>query len=161
MEILKSLPLEREASTAGSAGRAAGAAVCSRLFRSARPWARHVRAGQAVALILFAASSLTGATPQARVHPEAPSEYQVKAAFLYNFAKFVEWPAAAFVDDQAPFTLCIVGDDLFGSALSEIAAQKNVKGRSLAVRHLKEEAGLRACHILFVSSSEKKRWRRF
>lgn len=157
MEILKSVRFEREAGAVGSAGRPASSVVCSRLFRSARLAARYVRVGRVVALILFAASSLTGAAPQAKVQPEPPSEYQVKAAFLYNFAKFVEWPAGAFADDQPPFTLCIVGEDLFGSALSESAAQKNVKGRRLAVKHLKEDAGLRACHILFISSSEKKK----
>jgi uncharacterized protein DUF4154 len=157
MEILKSPPFEREANPAGSADRPAGSVVCSRSSHRNRLWGRYLWVGRVVPLILVAMGSLTGGTPQSSVPPEPPSEYQVKAAFLYNFAKFVEWPAAAFADDRAPFTLCIVGEDLFGSALSEIAAHKNVKGRTLAVKHLKEEAGLRTCHILFVNSSEKKK----
>ncbi len=81
-------------------------------------------------------------------------EYLVKAAFLYNFAKFVEWPAEAFVDDQTSITLCILGKDPFGDALDTIK-NKIIRGRKLVIKRLRESKELEKCHILFISQSEK------
>jgi hypothetical protein len=84
-------------------------------------------------------------------------EYKVKAAFLYNFAKFVQWPAEAFQSATEPITICILGQDPFGSSLEDTVAHRPVEGRSFIVRHistLKQGAG---CHVLFVSSAENKR----
>jgi hypothetical protein len=76
--------------------------------------------------------------------PDA-GEYQVKAAFLYNFAKFVEWPPDSFSDGSAPLRICVLGQDPFGQELRDITSKKTVNGRELA----------RTCHILFIASSEK------
>ena len=87
---------------------------------------------------------------------QSPSrEYTVKAAFLYNFAKFIEWPADAFEDDQAPLILCILGKDPIGPALDAIR-QKTVRNRELVIRHCERLEDLETCHILFISGSEKK-----
>lgn len=83
-------------------------------------------------------------------------EYQVKAVFLLNFAKFTQWPAAAFDSEQSSIVLGICGDDDFGEALSAIEG-KTAGGRKLAVRKLGKGGELHGCHILFISSSEK--WR--
>jgi hypothetical protein len=83
-------------------------------------------------------------------------EYLIKAAFLYNFAKFVEWPSAAFSADGAPFTLCILGQDSFGAALRTVRG-KTVKSTKLTIRHVSSARKVEACHILFISKSEKPR----
>ena len=67
----------------------------------------------------------------AQVNP--PSEYQVKAAFLFNFAKFVDWPSAAFSSVQSPINLCILGDDPFGNALDELIHGKIINAREIAI----------------------------
>lgn len=86
--------------------------------------------------------------------PPALSEYQVKAAFLYNFAKFVEWPAEAPSEASAEMVLCLLGDDPFGSDLEQTIEGKMVNGRKLVIRRFKALRGLETCHILFISPSE-------
>jgi hypothetical protein len=82
-------------------------------------------------------------------------EYRVKAAFLYNFVKFVEWPAAAFNTASAPLTLCVLGADPFGSVLEETLNTRMVGGRPVVARRIADvEPG---CHLLFISGSERKR----
>ncbi len=86
---------------------------------------------------------------------ESPSlEYKVKAAFLYNFAKFIEWPKAAFADDEAPLVFAIVGPDPFQGALDQALRDKTVGGRPISIRHFASAAEVQACHILF-SSGDK------
>jgi len=84
----------------------------------------------------------------------APKEYEVKAVYLYNFAKFVEWPAAAFEKPQTPYSICVFGNDPFGDLL-DIAASESVQGRRMAVRRLGDVKNVTGCHILFVSPSER------
>lgn len=86
---------------------------------------------------------------------QAANEYQVKAAFLFNFVKFIEWPADS-LGEGATFIIGVVGDDPFGSALDQAVAGKYVNGRQLAVRRLKWNENLRACHMIFISSTEQK-----
>jgi hypothetical protein len=89
----------------------------------------------------------------------SPSEYEVKAAFLYNFAKFVEWPAPSFKSETAPFVLGIVGEDPFGNALPAVVEHEQVKGRPVEIRHYREGEDFTGCHLLFISRSEAKRLR--
>jgi hypothetical protein len=89
---------------------------------------------------------------------EPALEYQVKAAFLYNFAKFVEWPAQSFKSPHDPISICILGKNPFGDALVETVQGKTVNGRPLVIRQL-EDARESSCHILFVRFSEQKRLR--
>ena len=84
-------------------------------------------------------------------------EYQVKAAFLYNFARFVEWPAEAFRGPGEPFSICILGEDPFGRALDGMVAGKAVGGRPIAVLRISGANQIDGCHILFVSSPASKR----
>jgi hypothetical protein len=65
---------------------------------------------------------------------DSHSEYQVKAAYLFNFLKFVEWPEGAFPDPLAPIVIGIVGDDPFGDALPQVVVGKTVQGRDLVIR---------------------------
>jgi hypothetical protein len=86
-------------------------------------------------------------------------EYQVKAAFLYNFAKFVEWPALTFKTDKDPVRICVLGQDPFGSALNNAVDGKTVLGRPFALSDISSAGQVTDCQILFISSSERKHLR--
>lgn len=90
---------------------------------------------------------------------QVTDEYQVKAAFIYNFAKFVEWPPHAFKSPMDPIVICVLGQNPFGGALEEVVNGKSVEGRSFVVRQLSGEQAAAGCQILFISSSERKRLR--
>jgi hypothetical protein len=94
--------------------------------------------------------------PQGHAQDSLP-EYQVKAAYLFNFLKFVEWPDDAFSDPLAPFVIGIAGDDPFGESLPQVIIGKTVQGRDLVIRRYRAGEPMRGCHILFIDVSEKKR----
>lgn len=85
------------------------------------------------------------------------SEYQVKAAFLFNFAKFVSWPPHAFPDENAPFVICVLGRNPFGSHLDDTVRGERVNNRQLVVRHYQSAAEINNCQVLFISRSESDR----
>jgi hypothetical protein len=86
-------------------------------------------------------------------------EYQVKAFFLYNFARYVEWPSESFKTANDPIVICILGQNPFGSALDQAITGKLVEGRRFVVRQTADVPPSGNCHILFVNSSERKRFR--
>lgn len=108
----------------------------------------HQKVGGALCLLAIVAGPKSG-FPQ-----PAPTEYQVKAAFLYNFVKFVEWPAAA-LPQNSPVRLCVLGQDPFGSDLESTVAGRVLNGRPLLIRRSERLEDLGACHVLFISSSER------
>jgi len=83
-----------------------------------------------------------------------PDEYQVKAAFLYNFAKFVEWPSEAFENPSKSLTICVLGEDPFGRAIDDVISGKKIEQRALTVHRISDARQAKGCRILFVSSSE-------
>ncbi len=85
----------------------------------------------------------------------AESEYNVKAAFLYNFTRLVKWPATAFATPQAPLVIGVVGRDPFSGGLNDILRGQKAGARPIEVKHLGtgDSAGLQNCHLIFVSSS--------
>jgi hypothetical protein len=89
----------------------------------------------------------------------AESEYDVKAAYLFKFTKFVEWPSAAFASTEAPFVIGLVGRDPFDGGLDRLIAGNTTGARRLEVRHLNANDGnaLRECQMIFVSTSEQRR----
>src|SRR4051794_22363120 len=87
------------------------------------------------------------------LNSEPIAEYHVKAAFLYNFARFVEWPGEAFRSPGEPFSICVLGADPFGQDLDDVVAGKAIAGRPVAVRRFTDARETGGCHILFVSSS--------
>jgi len=105
-------------------------------------------------LLVFFIFACTQAPPYAQAQEVEFSEYEVKAGFIYNIAKFIEWPKDTFSDAKKPITLCIVGTNPFGSALDTIA-NKTVQNRTLVIKHMRKSNDLRTCHMLFVSASEK------
>jgi hypothetical protein len=86
-----------------------------------------------------------------------PTEYQIKAAFIYNFARFVEWPPAAFADTNSPMIIGVLGQNVFGNVLAQTISGKTVKGHPLEFEVFKSAAEATKCHVLFISSSEKTR----
>jgi hypothetical protein len=87
---------------------------------------------------------------------EISKEYKVKAAFLFNFSQFVEWPAEAFPEAQTPLVIGVVGEDPFGAYLDEIVRGEKVKDHTLVVQRFHQVEEIKACHILFISQSETK-----
>jgi len=129
-----------------------------RLPGRAPPWrAPHSRraAPRALARVALLAALLAPAAGRAE-GPEARviSEYDLKAAFLFNFTQFVEWPPEAFPDASTPITIGILGEDPFGGSLDEIVADEVVRNRRLLVRRFRDVAQVDRCHVLFVSPSE-------
>ena len=102
---------------------------------------------------------VAGVLLSARAHGQVLEEYQVKAAFLYNFAKFVEWPADAFRTSKDPIVICVLGHNPFGRNLEEVIRGKSIEGRSLDLRQVDQAQQANACHILFVSASDGKQFR--
>src|ERR1700674_1256366 len=94
---------------------------------------------------------LAGATV-VRAQEPPPSEYEVKAAFLYNFAKFVEWPARPAPDGNV-LTLCILGPNPFGNALG-ILQGKPVGNMAWKVVLADSKTHIQECRVLFISASE-------
>jgi hypothetical protein len=84
----------------------------------------------------------------------ALEEYEVKAAFLYQFTKFVQWPEDAGSDKM--FTICILGKDPFGDVLNQLEHQ-TVGDRQVNVTRMKDLENVQACELLFISDSEKQR----
>ena len=109
----------------------------------------------AVLLVVFVSAQFVTAP---NVHAqEALPEYQVKAAYLFNFLKFVEYPNESFMDSLAPIVIGVIGDDPFGNALPQVVIGKTVQGRDLVIRVYRIGEDLRGAHILFISASERKR----
>lgn len=100
---------------------------------------------------------LLAAALQVRAEVPAFDEYQVKAAFLYNFAKFVEWPPGTFAKSNDPIEICIVGQNPFGSTLEDTVKGKKIGDRAFAVRRLPDTQQAGKCQILFIGAVEEKR----
>lgn len=83
------------------------------------------------------------------------SEYQVKAAFLYNFGKFVEWPANDFDSTNAPLVIGVYGKNPFGNDIAVVVQGRNIDGHPVVTRQVSLDT-LKSCQILFISRSEQK-----
>ena len=106
-------------------------------------------------ILLILAIALTLALPSGNSCQAEPSrEYVVKAAFLYNFAQFVEWPSDAFSSPEAPIIIGVVGEDPFGGVLEQAVRDKKIGGRPLIIQRFRDVGSLRFCHILYVAPSE-------
>jgi len=119
--------------------------------RTVQPPRRATRG--AVAYVLFLWFLLFNA------HAPAQSfkEYDLKAAYLYNFTQFVDWPAEAFAAPDSPLVIGVLGDDPFGKTLDAMVTNEVVKNRKLMIQRYRRIEETAACHILFVSQSEQGR----
>ena len=85
---------------------------------------------------------------------DGPSrEYQVKAAFLYNFVQFIEWPEQAFANAQSPIVITVVGENPFGGAIELVTRGKLVRGREIVVRYAPNTAAATGSHVLFIAAA--------
>jgi hypothetical protein len=103
------------------------------------------------------AASLVAAVAQAEFAAGAkgaPDEYQVKAVFLFNFGQFVEWPRETYDSPQAPFVICVLGEDPFGKTLDDVVRGEAIDSRSLVVRRYGDAEGIAGCNILFVGRND-------
>jgi hypothetical protein len=80
-------------------------------------------------------------------------EYQIKAVFLFNFAQFIEWPAASFRETDA-IVIGVLGENPFGTYLDEAVRGEEVRGHPLVVQHYRQVEDVKACHILFINATE-------
>jgi hypothetical protein len=81
--------------------------------------------------------------------PPVSREYQIKAAFLYNFTKFVEWPPSRFATPESPIIIGILGDNPFGDVLETIVKDRRVNNRPIEIRLVATKAEAAAVHVLF------------
>lgn len=105
-------------------------------------------------MCLFLLASI--GSPLAFAQASAPGEYQVKAAFLFHFAQYVDWPAAAFENANAPLTYCTLGEDPFHGALEASLNGKTIGPHPLRIKHLKQNREASGCQVLFLSAAEEK-----
>lgn len=84
-----------------------------------------------------------------------PNEYQVKAAYLYNFSRFIEWPTRLAAESSEPFAICVLGKDPFGPILDTTVSGQGAGTQSLVARRLTRPEDALACQILFVGTSEE------
>jgi hypothetical protein len=103
---------------------------------------------------LLAALTTVAGSVRAAAGADVASDVAVKAAFLYNFAKFTEWPA---LPAGTSLVLCVLGDDAVGAALTDTIHGQQIDGHGLEVRRLTADASPRACHVLFAARSEVRR----
>ena len=124
-------------------------------FRSNQHWSNRLTPRSAcVALLLVGAWVLPVRGVDAQ---QGPTEYQVKAAYVLNFLKFVEWPGDSNADIHERWIIGIVGENPFGDELTQIITGKTVQGHELGVRQFQPGEDFRVCQVLFISASEKKR----
>lgn len=81
-------------------------------------------------------------------------EYDVKAAFLYNLAKFTDWPPKKFIDVASPLSICVLGKDPFGKKLDLLVEKKKIQGHPLVAKRISALTDMQHCHVIFVSVSE-------
>lgn len=104
---------------------------------------------------ILCAIAVSCSPPVARAEPTP--EYLIKAAYLYNFAMFIDWPPDAFPTRNAPFVIGVFGADRFDHALERTVRDKRIDKRPIVIRRLEAPQDLKRCHIVFVSSSDAAR----
>lgn len=105
-----------------------------------------------LALLTAFSAPVTGFLASAHAQQSKPEEYQVKAVYLYNFGKFIDWPPVAARDDS--FAICVLGRDPFGAALDSTVAGESIHDKKLVARRIPAAQEAANCRILFISDSE-------
>lgn len=112
----------------------------------------------ATALALVAAMLSDRVTTVASA-ASVPNEYSLKAVFLYNFCRFIDWPDTAFDSAADPIVIGIIGSDPFGPLLEEAVQGETSHGRRIQIEHYRSVREVRGCHVLFIGVSENGRLR--
>lgn len=142
-----SLPVGGRAQTSqiGISGRQVSAAN-----RPVSRWSARI----AFVSLSFAVSTILVVAARAETQQGDATEYQVKAAYLYNFGKFVEWPSSATGRADRPFAICVLGDDPFGNALDSAVAGATIRGNNVVAKRISNADQIDGCRIVFISTSE-------
>jgi len=107
-----------------------------------------------VELIVAGALLFAAPTPPSRGQVQViDREYEIKAAYLYNFGLYVQWPRGSVPTEQEEFVIGVLGKDVFDSNLDKLATAKKVQGRKIVIHRFKSMADYKPCHILFISRS--------
>jgi hypothetical protein len=109
----------------------------------------------AVVWMLTQAGSVCRVSAQSEDGADINREYAIKAAYLYQFGRYVQWPSPAFAGDRAPLVIGVLGTDAFGGILDEIARTKQIDGRVIVVRRFATMAEYTPCHILFINATAR------
>src|SRR5262245_8739186 len=109
-----------------------------------------------VLTVLLVATACTLAAASSE-QAESTLENDVKATFLFNFTKYVEWPAAVFQSDDEPFRVCVIGSAAFSGAVDRVIASESVGGHPLVHATAETPEAARTCHLLFISRAELSR----
>jgi hypothetical protein len=110
--------------------------------------------GQTLATALCLLAAVVPGCP-AQPAGEPPLEYQVKAAFLLNFTKFIEWPPPESVEPDSQARICIVGEDPFGTLLDRMIEGEILNGRKLVIQRLHHQSP-ESCEVLFFAKADQK-----
>lgn len=112
------------------------------------------------ARLLLVLMSVSAACPpvQAETGDSVAKEYQIKAAFLYNIPKFVEWPVTSFASSSDPIIIGVFGNSPFGDQLEIIVKDRKINGRGIVVKHLFNVEDVKMTHLLFISATDDKRF---
>ena len=98
------------------------------------------------------------ASPEASAQEDKPTEYRVKGVYIYNFGKFVQWPAGTAPGGaENGFPICVLGPDPFGATLDEIVKGESIEGQPLVTRRIDRVESTDGCRILFISAMSKER----
>ncbi len=116
-----------------------------------RPLQLHLRLLLKSIVLLYLASATAA---------QSVSDYQVKAAYIYNFAKFIEWPAQEFSTPAAPMRFCVLNDQLFEVELNRVVKGRSIAGHPVEVVQVQATEQARSCHILFINSVEDRQTER-
>lgn len=108
---------------------------------------RRLARGVVSLAVVCAVCAVSAASPE---QPDVTLENDVKATFLFNFTKYVEWPASTFQSDDEPFRVCVIGSTAFSSAVDRVIANEAVGGHPLVRAEAETADAARSCHILFV-----------
>jgi len=105
------------------------------------------------ALLVLTAGWVAGTSVSTAEEP-LPSEYEVKAAFLINFPKYVDWPAEAFAETNSPVVIAVLGETPVAEEMQKVIAGRTVNGRKIVFKHLASGENSGICQILFISAAE-------
>src|SRR5690348_5325479 len=116
----------------------------------------HPRSPWRAAYLLFGCWFALGSPALAQ--NSGPTEYQIKAAYLYNFVKFVDWPTQAYAGPTSPTVIGVLGENVFGDDLGQTLHNKVIHHHPLQFKQFDSVAAVTNCQILFISASEKDRF---
>jgi hypothetical protein len=109
----------------------------------------------AISIALCSSLAVLFLAPAACGQQYRPSEYQVKATYLYDFSRFVEWPEQSADSRSGPFLICVLGQNPFGRTLNDLVANENIGGKSVVAKQVNTADDAAGCRVVFISFSEE------